>query len=262
MTVISVARRIGWLLVASTLIATGPADAQELKVMSSGAFMEAYRQLVPEFERDTQATTVTVSGGSMGNDPNTIPNRLKRGEAADVVILADSALQALIEQGTVVRGSRVELVRSSIGMAVRAGSPKPDIGSIDALTQTLLRARSIAYSSSASGTYLSTELFPRLGLVDRLREKTQVIEREPVGAVVARGDAEIGFQQLSELVTVPGLDVVGPLPPGAQRVTVFSAGIVVGTKEPEAAKALLAFLSSSAAASVIRATGLEPVNAP
>lgn len=262
MSVRSLARHTGWVALVVTLAATGSAQAQELRVMTSGTFLEAYRQLVPEFERATGVTTVTIRGGSMGPGSDTIPNRLARGEAADIVILADPALQALIEHGTVVRGSRVALVRSSLGMVVRAGSPKPDIGSLEAFIETLLRAQSIAYSSSASGSYLSTELFPRLGLVDRLRDRSQVIEAEPVAAVVARGDAEIGFQQISELVTVPGVDLVGRLPPGAQRVTLFSAGIVTGARESEAAGALIAFLSSPATAGVIRATGLEPVTTP
>jgi molybdate transport system substrate-binding protein len=195
----------------------------------------------------------------MGKAPDSIPSRLQRGEAVDVVILAAGALEELIKQGKLVPGSRLDLVRSSIGAAVRAGAPKPDIGTVDALKRTLLAAKSIAYSDSASGVYLSQEMFQRLGIADQIRAKCKRIASEPVGAVVARGDAEIGFQQISELLPVPGIDYVGPLPREVQKVTVFSAGVAVGAKQPNAARALIKFLASPAAAPTIRKTGLEPI---
>jgi len=244
---------------ALALLAAASARAEDLIVMTSGAFRAAYLQLLPEFERTARVKVVTIGGASMGSGPNTIPSRLERGEPADVVILADSALDELARRGRIIPDSRVELVRSSIGMVVRAGAPKPDIGSVEALKRTLLNARSIAYSSSASGVYLSTDLFRRLGIADQLEGKTRKIEEEPVAAVVARGEAEIGFQQVSELLPVPGVDYVGPLPPGAQRVTVFSAGIVAGARHPEAARALIRFFLAPASAPVIRRTGLEPL---
>ena len=195
----------------------------------------------------------------MGGAPDSIPMRLERGEPADVVIMASTALEDLIQQGKVVAGSRVDLVRSSIGMAVRSGAPRPDISSVEALKRALLEAKSIAYSASASGMYLSTELFPRLGIADQIKAKSQRIESERVGNVVARGDAEIGFQQISELLPINGIDYVGPLPPEVQRVTVFSAGVAVGAKDPEAAKALIKFLASPAVHPAIIKSGLEPV---
>jgi molybdate transport system substrate-binding protein len=158
-----------------------------------------------------------------------------------------------------VAGSRVDVARSAIGMAVRAGAPKPDISSVDALKRTLLRAKSVAHSASVSGVYLSTELFQRLGIADQMKGKTQRIERERVGAVVARGEAEIGFQQISELLPVPGIDYVGPLPPEVQRVTVFSAGVGARARDPEAARAFIRFLASPDAAAVISTTALEPI---
>jgi len=240
------------------LLLSAPALADEVKVITSGAFTAAYLQLAPEFEHTTRHTIVTTFGASMGSGPNTIPSRLQRGEAADVVILAASALDELIKQGRVVAGSRVDLIRSLIGMAVRAGAPKPDITSVDALKQALLRAKSVAVSGSASGVYLSTELFARMGIADQMKGKIKVSE-EAVGTVVARGDAELGFQQISELLPVAGIDYVGPLPAGAQRETVFSAGIVSGAHAPDAARALIKFLASSAAAPVIRKTGAEPI---
>jgi molybdate transport system substrate-binding protein len=253
-----VSRRVA-LFVAGILSFAGAACADEIRVMTSGAFTEAYLEVIPEFERTTHIKIVTAFGASMGNAPDSIPSRLERGEPVDVVILADSALDELIKQGKVVGGSRVDLVRSSIGMAVRAGAPKPDISSVDALKRTLLEAKSIAYSASASGVYLSHELFQRLGIADQIMSKCRRIANEPVGAVVARGDAEIGFQQISELLAVAGIDYVGPLPPGAQKVTVFSAGVAVGAKSPDAARALIKFLASPAVAPAVTKSGLELV---
>jgi molybdate transport system substrate-binding protein len=240
------------------LLLAAAAFADEVKVITSGAFTAAYLQLVPEFERTTRHTVVTTFGASMGSGPNTIPSRLQRGEAADVVILAGSALDDLIKQGKVVAGSRVDLVRSLMGMAVRAGAPRPDITSVDAFTQTLLRAKSIAISSSASGVYLSTEVFRRLGIAEQLKGKIKISE-EAVGTLVASGAAEIGFQQISELLPVAGIDYVGPLPDGVQRETVFAAGIVSGAQAPDTARALVKFFTSPAAAPVIRKSGLQPI---
>ena len=240
------------------LLLAAAASADEVKVITSGAFTAAYLQLVPEFERETRHKIVTAFGASMGTGANTIPSRLQRGEPADVVILAGSALDELIKQGKVVAGSRVDLVRSLMGMAVRAGAPRPDITSVEAFKQTLLRAKSIAISSSASGLYLSTEVFERLGIAGQMKGKTKISE-EAVGTLVASGDAEIGFQQISELLPVPGIDYVGPLPAGVQRETVFSAGIVSGARAPDAARALITFFASPAAAPIIRKTGLEPM---
>lgn len=229
--------------------------------MTSGGFTAPYLELVPAFEQSSKQKVITSFGASMGGAPDSIPSRLERGEPVDVVILAAPALDDLIKQGKVVPGSRVDLVRSVIGMAVRAGAPKPDISTVDALTRTLLQATSIAYSASASGVYLSTELFPRLGVADQIKHKAKRIESERVGAVVARGDAELGFQQVSELLPIAGIDYVGPLPDAVQQVTVFSAGIATKAREPEAAKALIRFLASPAARSVITKSGLEPVAA-
>jgi molybdate transport system substrate-binding protein len=234
------------------------ASAAEVHVMTSGAFTEPLKELVPVFERQSGHKVVMAFGASMGGASNSIPSRLDRGEPADLVILAGPALDGLVAKGQVVPGSRVDLVRSSIGMVVRAGAPKPDIGTVEALKRTLLEAKSIAYSASASGTYLSTELFPKLGVWDEIKGKSQRIVSERVGAVVARGEAQVGFQQVSELITIPGVDYVGPLPDGAQRVSYFSAGLGAGAKEPEAAKELVRFLTSAAAVPVIRKNGLEP----
>jgi molybdate transport system substrate-binding protein len=247
-------------MVVLVLLVATAAVADEVRVVTSGAFTEACRRLVPEFERATRHTVVLTFGASMGSGPDTIPSRLERGERVDVVILAAPALDALIGAGRVAPGSRVDLVRSRIGMAVRAGATRPDISTVDALKQTLLRARSIGYSSSASGVYLATELFPRLGIAGAISDRLR-LATGPVGNLVASGEAEIGFQQISELLPVPGIDYVGPLPADAQRETVFSAGLVAGATATDAVRAFIAFLSSRAAAPLIEATGLEPLAA-
>jgi molybdate transport system substrate-binding protein len=240
-------------------VVTGAAvRGAEVKVVTSGAFTAAYLELAPEYERATHDKLVTEFGPSMGTTYNAIPMRLERGEAIDVVILAAPALADLIKQGKVRADSRVDLVESKIGVAVKAGEPKPDISTIDALKRTLLAAKSIAYSDSASGVYLSTELFPKLGIAGQIKGKTRKIEADPVGGVIAKGEVEIGFQQISELRPVKGIDIVGELPPGAQRVTVFAAGIPTTSKHPEAAKALIQWLASPATYPAIRKSGLEP----
>jgi molybdate transport system substrate-binding protein len=245
---------------AGALLTVATLRAAEIKVVTSGAFTAAYLKLVPEYERANHTKLVTEFGPSMGTTHNAIPLRLERLEAIDVVIMAAPALAELIMQGKVRTGSRVDLVKSLMGMAVKAGSPKPDISTVDALKRTLLAAKSIAYSDSASGVYLSTELFPRLGIADQVRGKSRKIEADPVGEAVARGEIEIGFQQISELRPVKGIDIVGPLPPGAQRVTIFAAGIPTTSKHPADAKALIDWLASTAAYHAIKESGLEPAN--
>jgi molybdate transport system substrate-binding protein len=244
---------------ASLALAAGAAAAAEIRVMSSGGFTAAYRALIPEFERRTGHKLVSSYGASMGDAPDAIPPRLARGEPADALILAASGLDALVRQGRAAEGSRVDLAESRIGFAVRAGAPKPDIGSVEAVRRALLEANSIAYSASASGVYFSTEMVRRLGIADEVLPKSRRILSERVGAVVARGDAELGLQQISELLPIPGIELLGPLPPELQRVTVLSAGIAAGAREPEAARDLIRFLSSPDAAGAVRATGLDPV---
>src|SRR5580700_2596371 len=244
--------------VCALLFAAAATRADEIHVVTSGGFTAAYLELVPEYESSTHNKLITEFGPSMGTTHNAIPIRLGRGESIDVVIMAGPALDELIKQGKVRAGSRVDLVQSTIGMAVKAGAPKPDISTVDALKRTLLAAKSIAYSDSASGVYLSSELFPKLGIADQIKDRTRKIEADPVGGVVAKGEAEIGFQQISELRPVKGIDIVGPLPPGAQRVTVFAAGIPATSVHPKAAEALIQWLASPAAYPAIKKSGLEP----
>ena len=249
-----------WTLVFVSTLLAAPASA-EIRVMTSGAFAAAHLELSPRFAKASQEMIVTVTT-STGVGAESIPNRLQRGEAADVVILPDEALNQLIKDGLIVAGTKVPLARSEIGMAVRAGAPKPDISSVNALKNALLEAKSVAYSASVSGVYLVTELFPKLGIADQLKPKSLRIERERVGAVVARGEAEIGFQQITELLEIKGIDYVGPLPPEVQRVTLVSAGVPVKAKNPEGARRLIQFFASADVAADIRKVGLEPLVRP
>jgi molybdate transport system substrate-binding protein len=247
--------------VAAVLLLAGSASAAEVKVMISGGLTAAYKALIPEYEHASGNTVVTAFGPSMGTTQNAIPMRLERGEPVDVLILVGYALDDLIKKGQAVADSRTDLVRSPIGIAVRAGAPMPDISSVAALKRALLAAKSIAYSDSASGVYVSTELFSKLGIAEEMKGKAKMIPATPVGEIVAKGEAEIGFQQMSELMPVQGIDIVGPLPAEVQKITVFSAGISTTSKEPDAAKSLIKFLSSPQAAPVLIKSGLEPVSA-
>jgi molybdate transport system substrate-binding protein len=231
----------------------------EIRVMTSGAFTAAYLELIPQLEVLTRKKLATAAT-SIGTGENSIPNRLRRGEVVDVVIVADGVLAGFIEQGLVDADTYTPLARSSIGMAVRTGAPKPDISTIDALRRTLLNAKSVAYSASVSGEYLTTELLQRLGIADQVSSKCRRIEGgERVGAVIARGEAEIGFQQMSELLPISGIDHVTPLPPEAQKVSVFSGGVAASSHDPAVARAVVKFLSSSEAAATIAKSGLEPI---
>lgn len=255
-------RALRGFLAALALLAAPVASAAELRVVSSGGFNAACRQLAPEFERATGDKVTLGFGPSMGDTQDAIPARLKRNEPIDVVVMVGSALGKLVEEGKIVPGSRVDLAQSAIGMVVRKGAPRPDISTVEGLKRALLDAKSIAYSDSASGVYISKELFQRLGIADQVKPKRRMVPAIPVAEIVARGEAEIGFQQISELIPVPGVDLVGPLPPEVQRITVFSAGIVSASKAPDAAQAFIAFLASPAAAATVKKTGLDPVVNP
>jgi molybdate transport system substrate-binding protein len=230
----------------------GVAQAAEIKVMSSAGTKAAYLELVPQFERASGHTVTTTFPGTVQ-----MTARLNDGEVVDLVITAGPVIDQLVKAGRIVPESRVDLARSGIGVAVRAGAARPDIGSTDALGRALLAARSIAISTGPSGVYLAG-LFERMGIADALVPKLRRVVGEPVGEVVARREAEIGFQQVSELLSVRGIDFLGPLPPAIQEMTVFAAGLHVHAGEPQAARALVKFLTSPAAREAFRKAGMDP----
>ena len=245
------------LLLAAAVFFAAPAIGAEIHVMISGGFSAAYAELVPQFERATGHKVSTVRGASMGTDVNALPVRLQRGEPADVLILVGDALEELAKGGHIAAGSRTDLARSEMGLAVRKGLPKPDIKTVDAFKRAMLDAKSVAISTSASGVYLANELFPQLGITGEIKGKTRVVG--VTGVVVAKGEADIAIQQISELLPVAGIDYVGPLPREIQKVTMFVAVLAAGAKEVDAAKALIGYLASPAAAPAIAKSALEPV---
>jgi molybdate transport system substrate-binding protein len=240
--------------VIAAVFAVPTAAFAQIKVIASGGFSAAYREALPEFERTAGVTVTTTSGGSQGSGPNTIGAQLRRGVAADVVIMSREGLNELIAEGKIVAGTDVNLAQTPIGMAVRAGAPKPDISTVDAFKQTLLRSKSVTFPNSTTGIYIATKLFPRLGIADALAAKTT----SAGVAAVAKGDAEIAVQPVSELLHVPGVDFVGTLPADVQYISVFAAAVVTGSKEPEAAKKLIAFFASERAMPAIKNSGMEP----
>ena len=252
-------RRFVRIVVVAGVLASGGAKAAELSVVSSGGVAAAYKVLAPEFEHASGDTLDTGWGPSMGTTHDAVPVRLARGEKIDVVIMVGYALDKLIDEGKVLKDSRVDLAKSGIGVVVKAGAPHPDISTVEGLKQALLAAKSIAYSDSASGVYIQNEMFRKMGIEDQVRGKARMIPADPVGGVVAAGGAEIGFQQISELKPITGIDLLGPLPPSLQLTTVFSGGVVAGSPHVKDGEALLHFLHTPAAATVIRESGLDPM---
>lgn len=233
--------------------------SNEFRVMTSGAFTAAYKALMPQLERLTGKTVVTVTT-SIGTGDTSIPNRLKRGELTDLVIVADPVLRQFITDGLVQADAATVIARSMIGFAVRAGTPDPQIRTAEDLKRALLAARAIGYSASESGKYFTGELVQRLGIADQVLPKSRLIGGgERVGAVIARGELDFGFQQISELLPVQGIAHITPLPPELQKVSQFTAGIAKTSSDPALAAKVIAFLASPANAETLRSTGLEPV---
>jgi molybdate transport system substrate-binding protein len=231
----------------------GSANAAEIKVMCTPAFKEAYSELAPAFEKSSGHKLVTIWAGT-----GDMMKRIGGGETADLVILPAAMIEDLTRQGRLVAGSSTALAKSGVGIAVRAGAPKIDISSGEALKRALLAAKSIAYSSGPSGVYLAG-LFQKWGIADQIKSRiTQVPGGTAVGDVVARGEAEIGFQQVSELLPIKGIDFLGPLPADIQEITVFSAGLHTAAGAPDAAKALVKFLTAPDAAPAIKKAGMQP----
>jgi molybdate transport system substrate-binding protein len=230
----------------------------QLNVLISGGFNGAYDRLVPEFEQANGIAVTTGSGASQGTGPQTIAAQLARGVPADMVILSREGLSELIAAKLIVAGTDIDLARVPVGVAVRAGTPKPDVSTVEGFKQVLLKAKTVVVPGSTSGIWLMTELFPRLGVAGAIN--VEVTARGTgATAMVAAGDADIGVLPTSEIVYAPGVDFAGNIAAEIQFVQTFSAAIVAGSRELEGSKRLIQFLTSARAAEVIRKSGMEPL---
>jgi molybdate transport system substrate-binding protein len=241
------------IVAAAGLLVSGIASAAEIKVLSTQATEQSYRELVPQFEKATGHKVTTLFVGTLDAD-----KRVAAGEQYDLLIMSQASIDQHMKTGKVMANSRVDLARSGVAVGVKAGAPKPDISSVDALKRTILNAKSIGYSTGPSGNYVLS-LFERLGIAEQVKPKLkQTATGVFVGSIIASGEVEIGFQQVSELSQYEGVDYVGPLPAEVQNYTTFSSGILAGAKEPDAARALVRFITSPAAGAVFRRRGMEP----
>jgi molybdate transport system substrate-binding protein len=240
---------------------SAPGAKPVLRVMLSGGFAAAWKRIAPAFEPAAGCAVEAARGASIGTSPTSIPERLRRGEPVDAFVVVGEAMDDLVRDGHARGATRIDLARSLIGLAVRAGAPKPDIGTVDAFRRALLDARAIVHSESASGVYLTQVLLPRLGIADRVRDRCRMIQGEPSGRAVARGEADIAIQQVGELLPVRGIDLVGAIPAELQKVTTFCAAIATGATNVDGARALTAFLATPFAAAVMRESGMDPVRA-
>ncbi len=234
----------------------------QVKVLMSGGFAAAYNEVLPEFERTTGTKVTTATGVSQGDGPETITSQVRRGVPVDMIILSKAGLDELIAEGRIIAGTSVDLAETPMGVAVRTGAPRPDLSTLDAFKQTLLQAKSIAYSDSTVGIFMTNTLFPRLGIAKEMAAK---VTKTPRGAgsvaLVAKGEVELVLLPVSELLHQPGIDVVGKFPAEAQYISVFSAAVVTGSREVEAANRLIAFLASDKAVTAFRNSGMEPSKA-
>ena len=237
----------------ATLMLPALTNAAEIKVLSTQGTEQAYRELIPQFEKSTGHKVTTIFTGTLDAQ-----KRLAAGESYDMIIMAGPSVDAQIKVGKVVAGSRVDIAKSGVGVGVPKGAPRPDINTSEALKKTVLAAKSIGYSTGPSGIYMMS-LFEKLGVADQVKDK---LKQTPsgvfVGTMIANREVEIGFQQVSEIGNFPGVDYVGPLPADVQQTTVFSSGLIVGAKEAEAAKALVKFLTTPEAGAAFKKRGMEP----
>jgi molybdate transport system substrate-binding protein len=223
-----------------------------LKLISSMATREVLNELAARYERDTSQKVATEAAGGVD-----VAKRVQNGEAVDIVVLASNAIDKLIAEGKVLTGSRVDLVQSGVSIAVRAGAPKPDISSEEAVKRAVLSAKTVSYSTGPSGVYLE-KMFARWGILEDIRPRIVVPPPgKPVGSLVADGSVELGFQQLSELINLAGIDVVGALPAAIQTITIFSGGVSANSAQPDAARAVLKFMASPGAADAKQRHGME-----
>ncbi|MGE7418298.1 substrate-binding domain-containing protein [Methylobacterium tarhaniae] len=247
---------------AAMMLATGAAHAGEIHVLVSGAFTGAFKTIAPRFETETGHSLSLSWGPSFGTTKDALPVRIAAGQPADVLLIVSGSLDKLVSEGRFTPASRTDVVRSHIGVGVKAGAAKPPIGTVAELRDTLLAAPSIGYSEGASGVFVSTELVKRLGIADRIARKMHKVTGELVGDAIARGEVALGIQQVSELRTVAGVDLVGPVPDEVQNVSTMTAAISTGAKDQQAARAFVAFLATPEAREALERSGLDPVSAP
>ena len=247
------------LVVFAALLLASPLQAlAQLKVIISGGFSGPYEQLLPEFERSSGVKVTTGSGASQGAGPQTIASQLAAGASFDVVILSREGLNDLVAARRIAAGTDADLAIVPLGVAVRAGAAKPDVSSVEAFKQTVTGARLVAVPGSTSGIFLVKELFPRLGIADKVNVKVSA-RGSGATAMVAAGEAELAVMPVSEIVRVPGVDYAGAIPEEIQLNQTFSIAVVAGSTQVDAAKRLIAFLTSAAASEAIRASGMKPL---
>lgn len=239
------------------------ATSADLKVMISAGFYGVYQQLAPSFEKSTGHRLTTIRGPSIGDSPEAIPTRLANGQHADVIILDGESAENLAKNGWVKQSSIQTLALSQIGAAVKSNAAKPDISTTDAFRNTLLDATSIAYSDSGSGTYIANTMFKKLGIEEQVKAKSIKVRGPPSGeavaAVISRGEAEIGFQQVSEIIHTPGINYLGPIPASLQPGFSFAGAITSHSLQPEIGASLIRFLRNPNVEKVISDAGLIPV---
>jgi molybdate transport system substrate-binding protein len=253
----------GAIALTAAMCTPGTADAAEIKVLSSGALKLALTQLLPGFQTSS-GTAVTIEYDIAGS----IANRVRNGDAADVAIVTKSQLEGLELQGKIVRGTGVDIAGIAIGIAVRKGAPKPDISTVEAFKQALLSARSIEYldpaTGSASGVY-TARMLEQLGIAQRLQSKIKLVgshsdHPEDAFQAVANGEIEMQIGQITEIVLAPGVELAGPLPGEIQNITMLAAGVTTASRAPEAARALIGFLSNPSTVAVLKADGFQPAS--
>jgi molybdate transport system substrate-binding protein len=250
-------RALSFAILVTAVFCPAAASAQ-LKVLISGGFSGAYEKLLPEFERTNGIKVTTGSGASQGTGPQTIAAQLAGGVQANVVILSREGLSELIAAKRIVSETDADLARVPLGVAVRAGSPKPDVSTVEAFKLLLLNAKSVAIPGSTSGIWLKTDLLPRLGIADKINIKVSPRGTGATG-MVAAGDADLAVMPVSEIVHAPGVDLAGTIAPEIQFVQTFSAGVVAGSGDIESSKRLIEFLASARASETIRNSGMEPL---
>jgi molybdate transport system substrate-binding protein len=247
---------LGLIAASLTLPAVATRSFAQVKVITSGGFSATLEELQPQFEKSTGVKLAVTRGASQGSSPNTIAAQLRRGVPADVVIMSREGLDDLIAEGRILAGTDEDLGQTPLGVSVRVGAPKPDISTVVAFKETMLHAKSVTFPGSTTGIYMVEKLFPQLGLAKEMATKTTDIG----ASAVAKGDAEIAIQPVSELLHVPGTQFVGTLPTEIQYISIFSAAMVKGATDSKGARQLLNFLVSEKAKASMKKTGMEPVS--